>query len=124
MLSVGERLSLERRKKQLTIEEVSKGTKIRPQFIEALEKGNYKKLPSSAYVQGFIKIYSEYLELPKREILALFRREFNEREYIDVLPESFTNPAPRMFAGLRFGQATIIITVIMLFVLGFTFFQY
>lgn len=124
MLSVGERLSLERRRKRLTIEEVSKGTKIRPQFIEALEKGDYKKLPSSAYVQGFIKIYAEFLGLPKREILALFRREFNEREYIDVLPESFTNPSHRLFAGLRIGQATIVISIIFLFVLSFIFFQY
>lgn len=124
MIKVGERLSLERRKRRLSIEEVAKGTKIRPQFLEALEHGDYKKLPSSAYVQGFIKIYAEYLGLPKREILALFRREFNEREFIEVLPESFTNPTSRLFAGLRFGQATIIITLIILFVLGFTFFQY
>lgn len=124
MIRVGEKLAAERRRKGLTIDEVSKGTRIRPQFLIALEKGDYSHLPSSAYIRGFIKNYSQYLGLSTKETLAVFRREFNEREFLGVLPESFTNPKQRIFAGLRLNQAAIYIAVIVIFIVGFVFFQY
>lgn len=124
MIRVGERLAIERRRKGLSIEEVAKGTKIRPQFLIALERGDYKKLPSSAYIRGFIKNYAQYLGLSTKETLALFRREFNEREFLGVLPESFTHPKQQAFAGVRLSQAAIYIAIIVIFVLGFVFFQY
>jgi cytoskeletal protein RodZ len=124
MIRLGERLAQERRRKGLSVDEVSKGTRIRPQFIIALEKGDYKKLPSSAYIRGFIKNYAQFLGLSAKETLALFRREFNEREFLGVLPDSFTNPKNRAFAGLRLNQVTIYIVVIVILIIGFVFFQY
>src|ERR1051326_7290810 len=109
MVPVGQRLQQERIKKGLSIDEIARATKIRPNFISALEKGNYKKLPSSAYVQGFIKNYAEYLGLPKKEILALFRREFDEREFIGVLPESFAKNKKPPFSGFRLHSTTLLI---------------
>ena len=52
MIRVGQLLRDERVRKRLTIEEVAKATKIRTNFLSAIEKGEYKKLPSSAYAQG------------------------------------------------------------------------
>src|SRR5437588_6343029 len=91
MVRLGQRLREIRQYKGLTIDEVAKGTKIRTQFISAIEKGDYKSLPSKAYAQGFVKNYVAFLGLPQRESLAMFRREFDEREHVDVLPESFTH---------------------------------
>ncbi len=123
MISVGQRLSQERLSKKLSIEEVAKATKIRPKFIQALEKGEYNKLPSSAYIQGFIKNYAEFLGLPKREILALFRREFDEREFLGVLPDSFARKK-FVFSGFRLRTTTLLIIAGLIFVGGFLFFAY
>lgn len=123
MLRIGQRLQNERIKKGLSIEDVAKATKIRASFLQALEKGDYKHLPSSAYIQGFIKIYAEFLNLPIKETMALFRREFNEREFLDVLPESFTT-SPQPLHGFRLGQTTIFIALALLFICGFIFYQY
>src|SRR5258707_6377504 len=90
MVRLGQRLKEERLSKGFTIEEVAKATKIRPQFITAIEQSNYKQLPSKAYAHGFVKNYISFLELPLRESLAMFRRELDEKEYLDVLPDSFT----------------------------------
>lgn len=124
MIRVGDRLAQERRRRGLTLDEVAAATKIRPQFLQALEKGDYKKLPSSAYIQGFLKNYTQYLGLPTREVLALFRREFNEKEFLDVLPESFTKPANPSRFRIRLGPTTIIATLILLFIIGFVIFRY
>lgn len=124
MLRVGERLQKERVRKGFTLEEVAKATKIRLQFLQAIEKGDYKSLPSSAYIQGFIRNYAEFLDLPVRETVAVFKREFDEREYLRVLPESFTKPENKAFAGFRFGWTSLFIIVGLLFVVFYIIFQY
>jgi cytoskeletal protein RodZ len=124
MVPVGQRLAQERIKKGLSIDEVAKATKIQKKFILALERGEYKKLPSSAYIQGFIKNYAEFLNLPKREILALFRREFDEREFLEVLPESFAKGRKKAFSGFRLHTTTLLIILGLLFIVGFIVFAY
>lgn len=121
MIKVGQRLQEERLRQGLSIAEVSKATKIRPQFLMAIEKGDYRNLPSSAYIQGFIRNYTEFLNLPVKNMLALFKREFDEREYIRVLPESFTR---KTLPGFRLGWAAIFFTIVILFVVGYITFQY
>lgn len=124
MIRVGERLAQERKKKGLTIEEVAKATKIRPQYITALEKGEYEKLPSSAYAHGFVRNYASFLELPVKEILPIFRREFDEREFLGVLPESFTKPNTSPFIRFRLGTTGLVASLGIFFILIFVLFQY
>jgi len=88
MVPVGQRLQRERIQKKLTIEDVAKATKIKAVFLAAIEKGEYTKLPSPAYAQGFVRNYASYLGLPKGEITALFKREFDEKKAYKVLPDS------------------------------------
>lgn len=123
MIRVGQRLREERLRQGLTIEEVARNTKIRSQFISAIERGNYKTLPSSAYVYGFVKNYISFLGLPSRELLAMFRREFDEREYIGVLPESFSGKAVSI-RKIHIRRIVGIATLILAPLLIYTFFQY
>ncbi|MEX2013247.1 MAG: helix-turn-helix domain-containing protein [Candidatus Levyibacteriota bacterium] len=89
MLKAGERLREERLAKGITLEEASQATKIRSSFLSHIEKSEYDRLPSPAYVQGFIKNYADFLELSEKEVLALFRREFDENRAYRVLPQGF-----------------------------------
>lgn len=124
MIRVGQRLEEERVRQGLSVAEVAKATKIRPQFLTSIEKGEYKLLPSSAYVHGFIRNYAEFLGMPVKNTLALFRREFDEREYLGVLPESFTKKHASSFPGFRLGPTALLLGAIVLFVIGYVFFQY
>lgn len=124
MIRVGQRLYEERVKKRLTIEQVAKETKIRAEFLRAIEKSDFKKLPSGAYIQGFVKNYADFLGLPKREFAALFRREFNEREYLDILPEGLAQNQDIPLNRIRVGLKTIIGIFMFLVLLGYLIFQY
>lgn len=124
MVKLGDRLQQERKKQGFTIEEIARATKIRTQFLEAIEKGDYKKLPSSAYAQGFVKNYIDYLGLPEKELLALFRREFKEEDHLGVLPESFTKPKEISLHGVRIKRAGIIGVGLLLVLIIYIFFQY
>src|SRR5258708_20350928 len=123
MVKFGERVRSARLRKGLTIDEVAKATRIRSHFISALEAGNYKKLPS-AYIQGFARNYVEFLSLPSRELMALFRREFDEREYVSVLPESFTNRQEWRLHRFKISQTISFTFFVFFFFIGYLLSQY
>lgn len=87
MLKAGQRLKEERLKQGLTLEEVSQTTKIRKDFLDAIEKSEYDRLPASTFAQGFVRNYTQFLKLPEEEVLPIFRREFDEERIYKVLPQ-------------------------------------
>lgn len=122
MLKAGQRLKDERIKKGLAIDEVSKITKIRKPFLLSIERGDYQKLPSGAYVLGFVRNYARFLGLKEEEILAIFRREFSQ-EKVAVLPEGLTREEIPL-RSFRFNQGAKIIILFFLTLLFYLLFQY
>lgn len=92
MRTVGQVLKEEREKKFYTLDEIEKATKIRKELLQALEAGQYQKLPPPTFVQGFIKNYGRFLGLNSEKLLAIFRREFSDGKHPPRILESFTNP--------------------------------
>lgn len=74
---IGDTLRKEREKQKLSIQDVEKGTSIRPLYIEALEKGEYDKLPGEVYAKGFIKNYGNFLNLSGEELVRQFIMEIS-----------------------------------------------
>lgn len=124
MIRIGQRLREEREKKQYSLEQVAKATKIRQSFLDAIEKGEYRLLPSAAYAHGFVKNYVAFLDLPVREYLAMFRREFNAKEHLGVLPESFTNPRQITVNKIRVKQTLFVALGLFSLLLIYIFYQY
>ena len=123
MIKVGERLKEERIRKGLSIEDVAKITKIRKNFLEHIEKGEYVNLPSATFAQGFVKNYTSFLGLPEKETMALFKREFDEEKIFRVLPEGVSKPVDFPLARIKSSQAILII-FLFLCLLIFLLFQY
>lgn len=92
MRTVGQILKEERERKFYTLDEIEKATKIRKELLEALEVGQYQKLPPLTFIQGFIKNYGKFLGLNTEKLLAIFRREFSEGKHPPRILESFSNP--------------------------------
>lgn len=92
MRTVGQILKEERLKKYYTLEEVEKVTKIRKELLQALEEDQYSKLPPPTFIQGFIKNYGRFLDLPVEKLLAVFRREFSDQKHPPQILDSFSNP--------------------------------
>ena len=72
---VGDILRRERERQELTIQDVEQGTSIRAVYIEALENGEYDKLPGEVYAKGFIKNYGNFLELNGEDLVRQFIAE-------------------------------------------------
>ncbi len=124
MIKIGTEFAEERKRKNLTLEEIAKATKIREEFLRAIEKGDFKALPSSAYAYGFVRNYAKFLGLPVEKSLALFRREFDEKKNIEVLPRGFSNPREYSMPRFRIGRSMVLISGVFIIVLAFLLFQY
>ena len=54
---------------------------IRTHYLQALEDGALEKLPSSAYIKGYLQAYASFLQLDRDEIIRRFEQVTN------ILPE-------------------------------------
>lgn len=124
MVPLGQRLHNARVARKLTLEEIAATIKIKPQFLAAIERGEYHKLPSPAYAQGFVKNYASFLGFPKSEVTALFRREFDARKAYKVLPDSFAKRQDFPGRRIRMQQSLLVVVVIFIFFLAYLGYQY
>ncbi|MGC8777426.1 MAG: helix-turn-helix domain-containing protein [Candidatus Caldatribacteriaceae bacterium] len=89
-VQLGEFLKKKREERKIDLTKVGEATFISPHYLEALEKGEWDKLPGRTYASGYLKIYSRFLGLDPQEILVLFNQaygETRERENATLLPE-------------------------------------
>src|SRR5215469_8124113 len=66
----GERLKRERELREVSLEEVAKGTRIAERFLEALENEQWEKLPGGVFGRGFVRSIARYLGLSEEDLLS------------------------------------------------------
>jgi len=79
--SFGHYLKKEREKKNISLRDVSRNTRVREHFLEAIEEDRYDLLPPPTFVKGFLRSYAKYVGLDPNEVVLRF--------------QSITNPPPK-----------------------------
>jgi len=108
MKTVGTILKEARLTRGISLAEVEAGTKIRAKFLDAIERDDFRALPSLAYAKGFVKNYSEFLGLVSADVMAFFRRQTQDPSKASLLPKGVSAPlnatgihlTPTRFVGL------------------------
>ena len=72
MEPIGEFFKQVRETKGLTIDEVAAKTRIRTDFVKALEDGNFAKLPDQVFARGFVRSYARSLGLDEEDAIHRF----------------------------------------------------
>ena len=90
---VGYTLRQERERQNLSIEDIEQGTSIRALYIEAIENGEYDKLPGTVYTKGFIKNYAKFLELDADAMVKEFMSDIDELAGTPPAPVEEETPA-------------------------------
>lgn len=80
MSKFGDLLREQRNAKNISIKKASVKLLIKKEHLIALEEEDWIDLPEATYVKGYIKSYSQFLGLDQFKMLALYRREFDERK--------------------------------------------
>lgn len=85
-MTIGQKLSEQRRKLGKSLKEVEADLRIRQKYLESLEQDRFDLLPGEAYVKAFLRTYSSYLGLDPDQIIeeynALYARETEEQTSI------------------------------------------
>ncbi|MCF6097431.1 DUF4115 domain-containing protein [Thermovorax subterraneus] len=115
---LGDYLKNLRLKKNISLEEINRETKIRIKYLNAIEEGNFDAIPGGeVYLKGFLKNYAEAVGIDSNEILKKYKeistpksQEF-QQEYTAVekdrrliideeRPKSMLPKIPLLFVGL------------------------
>ena len=74
MESIGEKLREARHNKKVSLEDVSRATRIKMEILEQLEADEFDRLAAPAYTKGFLKLYAEYLGLDSQSMVDAYLR--------------------------------------------------
>jgi transcriptional regulator with XRE-family HTH domain len=71
--TIGQRLKAERKEQRLTLEKVFEATRIRVQYLQALEEDDLSSMPSPVQARGYLRNYAEYLGFDVEQMLEELR---------------------------------------------------
>jgi cytoskeletal protein RodZ len=68
-------LSTIRTNRGVSLEQIAQSTKIGVRLLEAIERGDFRKLPGGIYSTSYIRQYARAIEYDEAAILELYRAE-------------------------------------------------
>ncbi|MCA9368928.1 MAG: helix-turn-helix domain-containing protein [Pseudomonadales bacterium] len=105
--TIGEMLRDERQGRRFRLEDLANRTRIRIEYLEALEANEFEKLPSATFVKGYIKTYAELFGFDHKPLLALLRRDYKESARGTLVPREFITPVLRQ--RITFNSLTLFV---------------
>jgi cytoskeletal protein RodZ len=114
MDTVGQLLRRLRERKGMSLEEVSRSTRVPMASVERIEADRFDELPGEVFVRGFLKSYARAVEMDPEEILARYTAS---RRVAWVTPLPLSSPA-KPARGRRFGVAIAFVLLLILFTLA------
>jgi cytoskeleton protein RodZ len=122
MESIGEFFKQVRETKGLTVDEVASKTRIRSDFVKALEEGNFAKLPDQVFARGFVRSYARSLGLDEEDAIhrfiqsaGAFYEKQDERERLKTrqAEEERKRRANRKAVAIAIGIAILTLVVLL-----------
>jgi hypothetical protein len=73
---IGRALRVARQRRGKTLEEASRETRVRLDYLDALEHERFDVFGSDVYVRGFLRSYARYLGLKHDKVIAAYERAY------------------------------------------------
>ena len=84
-MRVGSELKAARKKAGITVEVISKRTKIAVSKLVALEKNDFKNLPTGLYLFSAVRAYAREVHIDPEPIVEQLRAQFADKDALDAL---------------------------------------
>jgi|BEDMetMinimDraft_2_1075160.scaffolds.fasta_scaffold01501_2 transcriptional regulator with XRE-family HTH domain len=95
--TIGEILKKAREDKNLSLEDVETATKIKREYLKALEQENFEKIPAPVYVRGYLRQYARYLGLNDDELVQKYN-DVAGKSIVSKITQPAVRPVKRPFA--------------------------
>lgn len=103
----GERLKRERELREVSLNEITAGTRIGPRFLEALENEQWEKLPGGVFNRGFVRAIAHFLGLDEENLLAEYDLARGEQKIQAPAPYENRLPSPPIWLPILAGLAAL-----------------
>jgi cytoskeletal protein RodZ len=114
MQTIGQYLREHRKAQRMSIEEVSRATRVPMASIERIEADRLDELPGEVFVKGFLTAYARCIGITPEDVLARYTAS-RRVAWVTPLPlASSAKPA----RGRRFGVAIAFVLLLILFTLA------
>jgi len=120
MKTIGKTLKDARLKKKVSLARLSEITKIRKEFIGAIEEDDWKKLPEFPVVTGFVKNIAQALGMGANTAAAFLKRDYPPQD-LRINPKPDVSKEFIWSPKLTFLLGTVIIVVALF---GYLIYQY
>jgi cytoskeletal protein RodZ len=87
-------LSTIRRNRGLSLQQIADTTKISTRSLDAIERGDFRKLPGGIYNTSYIRQYAQAIDYDETAILSVYYREMGA-------PETRSENGKNSVAGFR-----------------------
>ena len=110
--TIGNYLKSLREEKELTLEDISKATKIKIRFLEDIENNRFNNLGGVGYAKAMSYTYGRYLDADLQYLLKMLNRKFPE-----TVLQDFDEPevVPKKYF---LSTSIITIAIIIIFIIG------
>ena len=114
MTTVGQQLRALREARGMSVEEVSRATRVPVASVERIESDRFDELPGEVFVRGFLRSYASAVNTSPDDVLARYTAS---RRVAWVTPLPLSSPA-KPARGRRFGVAIAFVLLLILFTLA------
>lgn len=98
--TLGQQLKRQREQMRITLEDAAANLAIKPEYLAAIERSDYKALPSRVFVKNYVHNYTKFLKLNWVTVEPLLERELKVYEVqpdIPTLKRHLTKEPLRVF---------------------------
>jgi hypothetical protein len=85
-VSVGPALRKVREARDVTLEEAARDTRVRLEFLEAIEAEDFHLLLGDVHLRGCLRTYATYLRLSPDKVVAMYEAEVGRDDEVVVVP--------------------------------------
>lgn len=79
-MTVGRFFHKSREEKKVSLESVARETRIKMDFLQAIEEDSFQLIPCETYVRGFIRSYARFLHLNQEDFINLYNLQVQSQK--------------------------------------------
>lgn len=116
---IGRTLRVERERKRLSLDTISRATMVHRKYLECIDAGDMDKLPSGAYAKGFIRAYSNYIGVDPIPLIRTFEKsDESGPELTSFTPQPVRVPNASHSRTWRLASAVAVLILAILGLIG------
>mgnify|MGYP001563052442 CR=1 FL=1 len=123
MRTIGDILKTARTTKRYSLKKVERETKIKKEFVDAIERGDWIALPDFPVVSGFVKNLASFLEVDVKTAYATLKRDYLPRG-LSINPKPDVGGKFNWTPKYTFFLGIVMVVVALLGYLGFQFIKF